>query len=76
MRLGEDDTVSIVEQEKRKVRVEFRVTETRVVKVLELNPLPGDVKKVTWKRKVTEAKGEEVVVVIWKRMRGKKWDLL
>ena len=74
MCLGEDDTVNIVEQEKRKVRVEFHVT--KVVKVLELNSLPGDVKKVTWKRKVTEAKGEEVVIVIWKQIRGKKWDLL
>ena len=45
MRLGEDDTVNIVEQDKRKVRVEFRVRETK--KVLELNSLPGDVKKVT-----------------------------
>ena len=77
MCLEEDDTVS-VKQEKRKLRVEFRIAKREgkgTIKILELSSLPGDLKKVTWKRKFTKAKGNEVVVVLWKQIRGQKWDI-
>jgi len=69
------DRVQVQLLEKRKISVTFNLIRTHTKKVLNLASLPGDVKKVTWKRKHSEEKGDEVVVVIWKQKRDVKWDL-